>query len=243
MIEFIEQNWTYIITVGTVLTYLFEKGRTIYLDQKKKKTSYNRLLTALVKLNFSYLKHKQLYSEEPPFNLPDEEFQPILKHLDTFNNDINEFKMSVDKESDINPEILINSHNLFDFVDRFRIVDRINEKETENKISEKERIGIKRAQFYAFEKIFEDFLDEIISDLTKKSTASKTFLQALKKTKTEKYKKQLFEEQKETMKRYYESLKRQGLIPEEIHHFILKNLELETAPKNPNGGFHRKDLN
>ena len=229
MIELIEKNWTYIVAIGTVLTYLFEKGRTIYLDEKKKKTSYNRLLTAVLKLNFSYIKHKQLYSEKPPFNFPDEDYQPILKHIDSFDNDINEFKLSVDKESDINPEILINTHNLFDIVDKFRIADRINEKESENKISEEEKIGIKRAQFYAFEKIFEDFFNDIISDLSDKSTASKTFLKALKETKTDKYKRELIEQQKETMTRYYESLKRQDLIPDDLYNSLKSNLQLETA--------------
>lgn len=229
MIEFIEENWTYIVAIGTVLTYLFEKGRTIYLDRKKKKTSHDRLLTAVLKLNFSYLKHKQLYSEKPPFNFPDEEYQPILRHLDSFDKDINEFKLSVDSESDINPGILINTHQLFEIIDRFRIVDRIKAKEGENRISEEERIGVKRAQFYAFEKIFEDFFDEIIEDLSKKSSATKSFLKALKKTKTEEYKLELFEEQKETMKRYYESLNRQGLIPKEVYDFLVPNLVLESV--------------
>ncbi len=230
MIEFFEKNWTYIVAIGTVLTYLFEKGRTIYIDKKKKKTSYNRLLTAVLKLNFSYLKHKQLYSEKPPFNFPDEEYKPILKHLDSFNKDINEFKVSVDKESDINPEILINTHNLFEIVDKFRIVDRINANEGENEISEDERIGVKRAQFYAFEKVFEDFFDKIIKDLCKKSIVSRSFSKAINQIKTDKYKNELIVEQKETMKRYYKSLNRQGLLPDQLCNFLIPNLDVETAP-------------
>jgi hypothetical protein len=190
MIEFIEKYWTYFVAIGTVIAYLFEKGRTIWNEKNAKKVSYNRLLTSVLKLHFSYLKHSELYAEKPPMNFPDEMYIPMLKHLDTFNKDLDEFKITVDKESDIVPEIIIQTHMLFDAIDRIRIVDRMQATNTENhiEISDKENVGIKRAQFYSMSEIYDDFFDEIITDLQKKTTTSSDFINRIKYFKTDEYK-------------------------------------------------------
>jgi len=229
MIEFIEKYWTYLVAIGTVIAYLFEKGRTIWNEKNAKKTSYNRLLTSVLKLHFSYIKHSELYAEKPPMNFPDDMYIPMLKHLDTFNKDLDEFKITVDRESDIVPEIIIQTHMLFDAIDRLRIVDRMQAKNTENhiQISDKESVGIKRAQFYAMSEMYEDFFDEIINDLHKKTTTSTDFINRIKYFKTDEYKNEVAEEQTKTMRKYYESLHRQGLLPDELYNILLKEFKLE----------------
>lgn len=229
MIEFLEKYWTYFVALGTIVAYLFEKGRTIWLEKKAKKTSYNRLFTAVLKLHFSYLKHTELYAEKPPMNFPDEMYIPMLKHLDTFNSDLDEFKQTVDKESDIVPEIIIQTHMLFDAIDRIRIVDRMQTTNIENhiQISDTENIGIKRAQFYAMKETYDEFFEEIITDLQKKTTTSTDLINRIKHFKTEEYKNEVVEEQTKTMKRYYESLHRQGLLPDELYNILLKEFGLE----------------
>ena len=229
MIEFLEKHWSYLVAIGTIAAYLFEKGRTIWLEKKAKKTSYNRLFTAVLKLYFSYLKHTELFAEKPPRNFPDEMYIPMLKHLNTFNSDIEEFKQTVDKESDIVPEIIIQTHMLFDAIDRIRIVDRMQATNIDNhiQISDTENIGIKRAQFYAMKETYDSFFDEIITDLQKKTITSTDFINRIKYYKTEEYKNDVAEEQTKTIKRYYESLHRQGLLPDELYNILLNEFGLK----------------
>ena len=92
MIEFIQNYWSYLVTFGAVVAYLFDKGRNIWIETKRKKTAYNRVFTSVTKLYFSYVKHRSIYSEVPPLNFPDEVYSVVVKHIDTFNSDLNEFK-------------------------------------------------------------------------------------------------------------------------------------------------------
>ncbi|MCD2259132.1 hypothetical protein [Psychroserpens luteolus] len=229
MIAFIEKYWTYIITIGTVIAYLFDKGRTIWIEKKAKQVSYNRLFSSVLKLHFSYIKHTELYAEKPPMNIPDEMFIPMIEHIDTFSTDIDEFKKTIDRESDIVPEIIIQTHNLFDTIDRIRIVDRMQEKNSKNNIevSESENIAVKRALFYAMSETFDDFFEDIILQLHKKSSSSHDFVSMLKHFKTDEYKEEVAFEQKKIMKRYYESLNRQGLIPNEVYNALLTEFKLK----------------
>lgn len=229
MIEFIEKSWPYFVAIGTVIAYLFEKIRTIWLEKKAEKSSYNRLLTAVIKLNFSYLKHSALYAEKPPMNFGDVVYIPMLKHLDTFKSDLDEFKQTVNNESDIVPEIIIQTHMLFEAIDRIRIVDRMQATNMENhiQISDTENIGIKRAQFYAMKDTYDDFFEEIITELQRKTTTSSDFIKRIKHYQTKEYKREVVEEQGKIMKRYYESLNRQGLIPDELYNDLIKEFGLE----------------
>jgi|SRR5690554_501620 len=228
MVEFIEKYWTYIVASGTIIAYLFEKGRTLWLDTNKKKTAYNRVFTSVVKLYFSYIKHKTLYSEESPFNFPDEIYSVIIKHIDTFNSDIDEFKESVDKESEVIPEIIIQTHILFDTIDRMRVMDKMkNSGAVEvQEMTEQENIGVKRALFHSLEEIFQEFFKDIITDIQKHTTVKKSFINNLFYFESDEYFSEAEEEQKKIMKRYYESLNRQGLLPNEVFNELLKQMNL-----------------
>lgn len=88
------------------------------LKQRKRTLLITEFSLPVTKLYFSYIKHKSIYSEESSFNIPDEIYSVIVKHIDTFNSDIDEFKLSVDKESEVIPEIIIETHILFDTIDK-----------------------------------------------------------------------------------------------------------------------------
>lgn len=228
MIEFIEKYWIYIVSFGTISAYLFEKGRTLWLDKNKKKTAYNRVFTSIVKLYFSYIKHKTIYSEESPFDFPDDIYSVIVKHIDNFDSDIDEFKESVDKESEIIPEIIIQSYMLFDAIDRMRVFDRIKNSGAlgVQEITEPEYIGIKRAHFHSLEEIFKEFFHDIITDIQKYTSTKKSFLKNLFYFESEEYIIEAEEDQKNIIKRYYESLNRQGLLPDENLKEIMNHMSL-----------------
>ena len=219
MIEFIENYWTYIVAITTLIAYLFDKGRTIWLEKNKKKKSYNRLFTSVTKLYLSYIKHKRLYSENPPFNFPDELFIPMIRHIDSFDSDIEEFKSAVDKESEIIPEILTQTYSLFDTINRLRIIDKINSDDPNEQIqvTDVQKVKIKRAQFVALSDTFDDFFNEILTETRKNSTVKKEFVENLKYFQTVEYFEESQEDEIEMMKKYYESLHRQNAIPDDLY--------------------------
>lgn len=228
MIEFIQKYWTYIVAFGTLTAYLFEKGRTLWLETRKKKTAYNKVFTSVIKLYFSYIKHKTLYSEKSPLNFPDEIYTAMVKHIDTFNSDLDEFKLAIDKESEIIPQVIIQTHILFDTIDRVRVMDRMKNsgaKEAQE-ITEQENIAIKRALFHSLEEVFKEFFKDIITDIQKHTTVKKAFIKNLFHFETEEYSKEAEDEQRKLMRRYYESLNRQGLLADEIFNLLIQEMEL-----------------
>lgn len=171
-----------------------------------------------MKLYLSYIKHKSIYREETPLSFPDEIYVVIIKYLDTFDKDIDEFKNSIDKEVDIIPEVLIQTHIIFDTIDRMRVMDRIYSSNTLGieKLTEVEKIAIKRAQFYSLEHVFNEFFSDILTDVRKYTTVKKYFVDNLNYFQTDKYFQEAETEQIIIMKKYFESLNRQGLSPNDF---------------------------
>lgn len=225
MIEFILKNWTYVVAFATVLAYVFEKSYSFWSDRKIKQQAYNRTFVAIVKFFYSYQKHKSLYEEEPLFNLPDNVFCIISKHIDTFNNDLENFKESIIKESEIIPEISIEAHILFEFADRIRIMDKMSLIEPiMNEMNEKQKLMTKRALFSAMKIVFEKFFDEIIPKVQKRADVEKEFQEKLLYFGTEEYEMENYEIQKKIMTRYLESLCRQGAFSKDEYNLISREL-------------------
>lgn len=225
MTEFIAKNWTYLVAGATVIAYIFDKSYNFWSDKKRKQQSYNRTFVAIVKFFYSYQKHKSLYEEKPQLNLPDSVFYLISKHIDTFNYDLEHFKEAILKESEIIPEISIESHVLFEFADRIRIMDKMSLTEPEmGEMSEQQKIMAKRALFSAMENVLNDFFKKIISKVQKKANVKKEFQDRLSYFGTEEHKIENFKAQKEVMTRYLESLYRQGAFPKEEFELISQTL-------------------
>lgn len=225
MTEFIANNWTYVVAFATVIGYAFDKFYSFWTDRKKKQQAYNRTFVAIVKFFYSYQKHKSLYEEEPLFKLPDSVFHIISKHMDTFNDDLEYFKESILKESEIIPEISIESHVLFEFADRIRIMDKMSLVEpamTEMNLEQK--LMAKRAMFSAMKNVFEEFFKEIIDKVKKRADVKKKFQEKLSYFGTEEYEIENYKVQKEVMTRYLESLCRQGAFPKEEYDLISQEL-------------------
>lgn len=225
MTGFIAENWTYLVAVATVIAYVFDKSYSFWSDKKKKQQAYNRTFVAIVKLFYSYQKHKSLYDEEPLFDLPDSVFYIISKHIDTFNNDLEHFKESILEESEIIPEISIESHVLFEFADRIRIMDKMSLTEPAmNEMDEKQKLMAKRALFSAMQLVFDNFFEEIISKVQKRADVKKEFQEKLAYFGTEEYEIENYKMQKEVMLRYLESLYRQGAFQKEEFELMTQDL-------------------
>lgn len=232
--EFIKTYWTYFVAFATVMAYLFDKGYTLWTDKKKKQQAYNRTFTSVVKLYYSYLKHKKIYSEETPGNFPEEIYVKVVKHLNSFNDDLDEFKNSVLKESEIIPEISIQAHMLFDTIERTRVLDKMKlaEDPALDEISEKDDLAVKRAQFYAMGEIYDEFFTDIITEMRKHTTVKKEFVERLFYFKSSEYEKEAEKEQKRIMIRYFESLNRQGVLPDEVFDYLMTEMNLKETENN-----------
>lgn len=226
ILDFIKNNWTIIVGLGATIAYIIEKIISFNNGKKKKRESYNRVFTGLIKLYYSYIKHKGLYSEKAIFGVPDEEYIQVVKHIDTFDSDIQKFQNLLIDEVEIVPEISLKVHTVFEIIDRFGVIDRIGNSGIPNtEISDEEKLSIKRAQFFALDEFLSDFFKDIIEEIAKKTSVKKKFINDLFYLGSDEHEKETFDEQLKLIKRYYESLNRQGKMPNEVFMFLTNQLE------------------
>ncbi|WP_343626572.1 hypothetical protein [Flavobacterium lindanitolerans] len=222
MEDLIAKYWTHLsaiaVAIFTVFVYCFDKIHAYLSDKKKKNQTYNRVFVAAVKLFYSYQKHKKLYEETPSINLSDEIYAFISKQLDSFEKDLESFKNTILKESEIIPEILIESHLLFENADRINIIDRINFE------SDIPLLSIKRAQYHAIESIFDDLFESIIKKTGKLATIKQKFINNLLNYGNGDNKIETIKQNQKIMKKYIESLHRQKLITDKELKHIFRDL-------------------
>lgn len=228
-LKFLSDYWTVIAGVAATIAYLTEKTITYYKDSKKKKQAYHKVFTGVLKLYYSYQKHKIIYREEAVLGLPNEIYIVIAKHLDSFNADIDSFKKIIDEETEIIPEISLTTYAMFDIIDRFRVVDRISASGQPNTaITDNEKLVIRRGQFFALEEFLTEFFKDVIQEIRNKTLVSKKFTERLFYLDSDEYEREAIAEQINIMRRYYESLHRQGMLPSEIYNALLEQLTLPT---------------
>ena len=223
--EFISKKWTYLLALGSFLAYAFDKFYTFWSEKKKKQQAYNRTFVAIVKLFYSYEKHKNIYQEIPHINLPNDIYSIISKHVDIFDLDLESFKESILKESEIIPEISIESHVFFELANRIRIMDKMSLTETiMSNMTSEQKLMAKRAQFYSVEEVFDDFFKVMIEKVSKHSDVEKKFLKKLSHFRSEEQKKENYSLQRKIMYKYLESLLRQNAFSKEEFDQLSYNL-------------------
>lgn len=230
LIKFLSDYWTVIAGVAATIAYLTEKLVSFYKDNKKKKEAYHKVFTGTIKMYFSYQKHKMIYQEQALLGMPDEIYIVIAKHLDTFTNDIENLKKVIDEETDIIPEISLTTFAMFDIVDRFRVIDRISSSgQFETEVTDKEKLVIRRAQFFALDEFMSEFFKDVIEEIRKETLVDKSFTKRLFYLDSEDYQQEAVIEQMNLMKRYYESLHRQGMLPDEVYIALIEQISQPTS--------------
>jgi hypothetical protein len=145
-LKFLSDYWTVIAGGAAAVAYITEKVVAYYKETKKKKEAYHKVFTGVIKLYYSYQKHKIIYQEEAILGLPNEIYVVLANHMDTFNSDIEAFKVIIDEETEIIPEISLTTHAAFDILDRFRVIDRISASgQPGTVIGDNEKLVIRRA--------------------------------------------------------------------------------------------------
>lgn len=222
-IKLLTDNWALISGIGVILAYLIEKIIIYFSNNKKKREAYDKIFNGTFKLYLSYFKHKLIYQEEADFAIPDEIYINISKNLDTLNSDIDAFKRIIDDESNIVPEILLQTYGMFDIIDRFRVVDRISSSGLSNiEITDIQKLKIRRAQFFALDEFMTDFFKDIIEAIRKKTSVNKNFTTMLFSFDTQEKKEEAIEIQSKLLRRYFQSLKNQDVLSTEDYNQIIE---------------------
>jgi hypothetical protein len=225
--NFVKTHWSLLVALAAAVAFIYNKAREIWNEKKKKKQAYNRVFSAIIKMYFSYLRHKQLYSEETPLNFPDEPYQQFVGLADTFEEDLMSFKNAIMKETDVIPEVSFQAYMLFKNIEGFRIIDKI--KTPNNNLenpSKSDELIVNRALFYAMEEEFDNFFENIIEDVAEHTSVKKSFIKKLKELNTQEFEEEMDKDRKNMIKRYFESLNRQGVMPDEVHNQLITVMQL-----------------
>ena len=229
LLKFLSDHWTIIAGAVAVVSYLLEKIVRYYTNNKKKKEAYHKVFTGTIKFYFSYQKHRMIYQEEPLLEMPNEIYTVITKHLDTFNTDIADFKVIIYKETEVIPEIFLTTYAIFDIVDRFRFIDRLSSSgESDTEFDDTEKIIIRRAYFYALEEVMAELFENVIEEIRKRTLVRKSFTKRLFYLDSKEYQDEAVKKQMNLMKRYYVSLKRQGILSDEDFSKLIKQTKLDN---------------
>lgn len=225
MIELLEKNWFLVGALGTVLGFLMDRGYSYWKDAKERRQSYNRLLTSVVKLYASFIKHSNLYSENFFIDLPNEAIEYLCKHLDSFDKDLKNFKLEIEKESNLVPEISIQAFELFNLLDNLNLVNSIGQSmNTEGISNESEVLVMKRAYFFALDEVLNAYFKDTIIEIQKRTKLSKDLILILNSINSDEDKKEQNEIRIKIINLYFESLVRQRVIPVEALEGIKEEL-------------------
>lgn len=172
------------------------------------------IFSHLLKIYFSYLKHKNLFQEENDIGLLPEVLDKSIPLLDTFSRDVDEFKEFLNSEVHLIPEVRVECLFLFDLLERFKLVDKLSEINPD--ADPTEGIPVKKAQFYSFEEYFENLFTSLFDLLRSKIRIDTLVLDDIKEMNSESHSKEIDKQSKIVIERYFESLKRQGVVNDEM---------------------------
>lgn len=230
MIEWLQHNWFLVGALGTLLGFSLDKGYNFWKDRKEKQQAYNRLFTAVIKMYASFIKHGNLYNDEPFFNLPDEMFVTLSQSADTFSEDLITYQKAIDRENNLLPEIAIQANELFTLLDTVNLVNKISLANPTQQPSPTEILKMKRAYFYMLDEKLNIYFKDTLNEIRKNASLSKEFSKIVDEINSEKDKEEQHQIRISLLKRYFESLVRQGLMPveflTEIENELLKPKEL-----------------
>jgi hypothetical protein len=205
ILDFIKEYWLYIVAICSAIAVFYDKFLAFVNERKKKKQAYNRVFSAIIKIYYSYLKYKLLYSEIK-INVPDKFFLEIIKNIDNFKSDLDLFKISVFAEAEIIPEVTFKVNHLFEILERLTIFDKMK-LNTSFEFNDDQELLIKRAQVYSVEETFDNFFLEIMNEVKAHTKVSKKFMKQLQYINTDEFRNENKSEQMKVFDRYIQYIK------------------------------------
>jgi hypothetical protein len=217
--------WPYLVAIVSAGYVLYEKIGSRQKEKIAIRQSYNRVYAKALKLQFSYYKRKEIYANK--LGIPMENHLEIVKILDTFDRDLDEFKKILNDESAIIPEIIISTNFLWDLVDRTKLLDMVSLKDIDPEKQEAVRFAMKKAQLYSYEPVLDEMFGDITTLIGKQSSVKIRVQKSMATLHKPENQVSYQQTENEIMKRYLFALKEQGVIGEELFDQFNKTQELK----------------
>ncbi|MCG2418264.1 hypothetical protein K8089_04455 [Aequorivita sp. F47161] len=169
----------FISAIGTLIFTTRNNNRNYKLqddkNEREKSKAYNRVLGNFLKVYHSYIKHKHLLNENGIENIPDSALEQIIEKIDNFEHEIKKFRIVIDNESEIIPELTIQLHEIMDLLGRFEIMSEQFKNNALDLNLQKNKLVLKRAFVFSIKDLLDDYFEDLINDLSKKAEISNEF--------------------------------------------------------------------
>tara|TARA_R110000764_G_scaffold119039_2_gene206633 strand:- start:33506 stop:34228 length:723 start_codon:yes stop_codon:yes gene_type:complete len=203
----------FISAIGTLIFTTRNNNRNFELqkenNEREKSKAYNRVLGNFLKVYHSYIKHKHLLNENGMKNIPDFALEHTIDKIDNFEHEIEKFRIVVDNESEIIPELTIQLHEILDLLGRFQLMSEQFRNNTFDLNLQKNKLVLKRAFIFSIKDLLDDYFNDLINDLSEKAEVSEEFKKNLSEFNSEETIERNFELQNTLFERMLESLSRQ----------------------------------
>ena len=169
----------FISAIGTLIFTTRNDNRNYIIqadkNEREKSKAYNRVLGNFLKVYHSYIKHKYLLNENGMENIPDSAFEQIIDKIDNFEYEIKKFRIVIDNESEIIPELTIQLHEIMDLLGRFEIMTEQFKNNAFDLNLQKNKLVLKRAFIFSIKDLLDDYFGDLINDLSEKAEVSNEF--------------------------------------------------------------------
>tara|TARA_R110000744_G_C19361432_1_gene561448 strand:+ start:1916 stop:2638 length:723 start_codon:yes stop_codon:yes gene_type:complete len=203
----------FISAIGTLIFSTRNNNRNYELqsdkNEREKSRAYNRVLGNFLKVFHSYIKHKYLLNENGMENIPDFALEQTIEKIDNFEHEIEKFKIVVDNESEILPELTIQLHEILDLLSRFQIMSEQFKNNSFDLKLQKNKLVMKRAFIFSIKDLLDEYFSDLINDLSEKAEASNEFKENLVEFNSEETIERNLELQNMVLERMSASLSRQ----------------------------------
>ncbi|MCD8450339.1 hypothetical protein LNI98_11635 [Tenacibaculum dicentrarchi] len=203
----------FISAIGTLIFTTRNNNRNFELqaekNEREKSKAYNRVLGNFLKVYHSYIKHKHLLNENGMQNIPDFALEQIIDKIDNFEHEIEKFRIVVDNESEIIPELTIQLHEILDLLSRFQIMSEQFRNNSFDLNLQKNKLVLKRAFVFSIKDLLDEYFTDLINDLSEKAEVSDEFKENLAEFNSEETIERNLELQSTLLERILASLSRQ----------------------------------
>ena len=203
----------FLSAIGTLIFTTINNKRNFKLqldkNEREKSKAYNRVLGNFLKVYHSYIKHKHLLNENGIKKIPDFALEQVIEKVDHFEKEIEKFKVVVDQESEIIPELTIQLHEILDLLNRFQLMsEQFRNNEFDINLQQN-KLVFKRAFVYSIKDLLDEYFTDLINELSQRAEVSEEFNENLAIFNSEEAIEKNLELQDKLFERLLDSLSRQ----------------------------------
>lgn len=124
MLKLLADNWAVLAGLAIGIAFLLERTFHFIADRKKKAQAYNHCLLDMVKLQFAYIKQKELLFN-PQFRQLPLVFHLMLSRGNDLQAQLTSFNAQMAKEAALVPELILQSNVMTNIMERLFLLEQI----------------------------------------------------------------------------------------------------------------------